>query len=65
MLFAIYCIAAFPAFALGAQQVPLTDQTASPFTESFDKLVKQNLEKWHTPGLAIAVIQGEDTFSKV
>ncbi len=65
MLFSIYCIATFPAFALGAQQIPLTDHTASPFTESFDKLVNQNLEKWHTPGLAIAVIQGEDTFSKV
>ena len=49
---------------LAAQQVPLADQT-SPFTASFDKLVSQNLDRWHTPGLAIAVIRGEDTFSKV
>ena len=59
------CLAAFPAFVLGAQQVPLTDTTISPFTANFDKLVSQELDHWHTPGLAIAVIDGEDTFSKV
>lgn len=61
----IFCIALFAAIALGAQQVPLKDPTSSPFTASFDKLVSQNLDRWHTPGLAIAVIDGNDTFSKV
>ena len=65
MLFYLVCLISFPAIALRAQQVPLSDPTSSPFTASFDKLVSQNLEKWHTPGLAIAVMQGEDTFSKV
>lgn len=65
MLFYMFRLAAFSAYALGAQQGPLTDLTSSPFTASFDKLVSQNLDQWHTPGLAIAVINGDDTFSKV
>lgn len=65
MFLYIVRLAIIPAIALGAQQVPLTDATSSPFTASFDKLVSQNLDKWHTPGLAIAVINGNDTFSKV
>ena len=64
MLLYLSSLVCLPAIARGAQQVPLTDQT-SPFTSSFDKLVSQNLDRWHTPGLAIAVIRGEDTFSKV
>lgn len=65
MLFFVLCLALFPAIALGAQQVPLTDPAASPFTVSFDKLVSQNLDRWKTPGLAVAVVNGDDTFSKV
>ena len=53
------------AIALGDQQVPFTDPASSPFTESFDELVTQNLDRWHTPGLAIAVVHGEDIFSKL
>lgn len=65
MLFYLFCLALLPAIGLGARQVPLTDSTSSPFTASFDKLVSENLDRWHTPGLAMAVIQGDDTFSKV
>lgn len=65
MLFSLFFLAAFPAFVLGAQQVPLTNPISSPFTTSFDKLVRLNMDRWHTPGLAVAVIHGEDTFSKV
>ena len=54
-----------PTMALGAQQVPLTDPPSSPFTASFDELVSQNMDRWHTPGLAVAIVHGEDTFSKV
>ena len=64
MLLYLSSLVCLPAIARGAQQVPLADQT-SPFTSSFDKLVSQNLDRWHTPGLAIAVIRGEDNFSKV
>ena len=65
MLYYLLCLAPFPALVLGAQQVPLTDTASSPFTESLDKLVSQNLDRWHTPGLAVAVIDGKNTFSKV
>lgn len=65
MFYYVLCLAPCLALVLGAQQVPLTDMTSSPFTASFDKLVSQNLDRWHTPGLAVAVIDGEDTFSKV
>lgn len=61
----IFCLASFFAIALGAQQVPLNDPTSSPFTVNFDKLVTQEMHRWHTPGLAIAVIDGQSTFSKV
>ena len=54
-----------PAIASSAQQIPVKEQIASPFTAHFDKLVAQSLHRWHTPGLAIAVIDGQDTFSKV
>lgn len=44
-------------------QAPAEDH--SPFTPSFDDEVAQLLDKWHVPGLSIAVIDGNDTFSKV
>ena len=53
------------AIALAAQQIPVKEQVASPFTAEFDKLVARSLHRWHSPGLAIAVIDGPDTFSKV
>ena len=65
MLSHLLSFVSLPTIALGAQQVPLTDPASSPFTASFDELVTQNLDRWNTPGLAIAVVQGEDVFSKV
>ena len=35
------------------------------FTSKFDDLVKQKLEKWHVPGLSIAVINNGNIASKV
>ena len=49
----------------GAYQIPLTVPDASPFTPDFDKLVVDTLDHWHTPGISIAVIDGDKTFSKV
>jgi len=38
---------------------------SSPLNEEFEKLVKENLEKWHIPGLAIGVVDGDETFTEV
>lgn len=65
MLMHLISLVSLPTIALAAQQVPLIDLISSPFTASFDKLVTQNLDRWHTPDLAIAVVHGEDIFSKV
>lgn len=49
----------------GADQIPLTAPDASPFTPDFDKLVTDTLDYWHTPGISVAVVAGDKTFSKV
>ncbi len=54
----------FSAFSQ-AYQIPLTAKGASPLTSDFDKLVAQTLARWHTPGISIAVVDGDKTFSKV
>ena len=49
----------------GPYQIPLTAPDASPFTPEFDKLVAETLAHWHTPGISVAVMNGDKTFSKV
>ena len=65
MLPYIFLLLSLPVIALATQQIPVNEKTASPFTAHFDKLVAQSLHRWHTPGLAIAVIDGQETFCKV
>ena len=48
-----------------AGQVPLGSKRSTPFTPDFDKLVPRTLEKYHTPGFTVAVVDGEETHSKV
>lgn len=36
-----------------------------PFDEGFEKLVSKTLESWKVPGLAIAVVDGDDTWAQV
>ncbi|KAK2592310.1 hypothetical protein QQS21_010000 [Conoideocrella luteorostrata] len=36
----------------------------SPFTADFDNLAKEVMEYWRVPGLAIGVIDGDETYSK-
>ena len=36
-----------------------------PFDEGFEKLVDKTLERWKVPGLAIAVVDGDDTWAQV
>ena len=66
----VFFLSIHPSKALHTQpqQLPLADpdsDSSSPFTASFDKMVSSNLERWHTPGLAIGVVDGGEIFSKV
>jgi hypothetical protein len=47
-------------------QSPILDsESSSPLNAKFDSLVKETLADWHIPGVAIAVIDGNKTYSKV
>lgn len=35
------------------------------FTPEFDELVKEKLDRWHVPGMSIAVIQDDEVCAKV
>lgn len=52
-----------------AQQIPLTDDSDydkyEPFTSEFNTYVEDIIDQWNTPGLAISVVHGQDTFAKV
>jgi hypothetical protein len=37
----------------------------SPFDPEFDALVTKLLDEWKVPGLSIAVVHGDETYSKV
>ena len=47
------------------ERLPLQKADRSPFTPDFDKYVTQLMNDWHVPGLAIAVVDGDETFSRV
>ncbi|KAL8931478.1 MAG: hypothetical protein Q9216_007189 [Gyalolechia sp. 2 TL-2023] len=47
-----------------AQQIPLQETDQSPFTSIFDERVDHLLGHWHVPGLSIAVVDGNDTYTK-
>lgn len=36
-----------------------------PLDEDFEKLVKETLELWHVPGVSVAVVDGDNTWTKV
>jgi CubicO group peptidase (beta-lactamase class C family) len=36
----------------------------NPFTERYDKLVADTLQRWHFPGVSIAVVKGDRTWTK-
>ena len=38
---------------------------SSPFHKEFEKLVKENLDFWHVPGISIAVVDGEESWAEV
>lgn len=51
------------------EQKPITRQgsTASgnPLTAEFGDFVREQLEKWKVPGVALAVIDGDDVYTEV
>lgn len=65
MLYRPFCFLAPLLLPASAHQILLTAPAPSPFTPSLDKFVAEVLDRWHCPGFAIAVIDGEETFSKV
>lgn len=57
----IYLSSCFPS----EERLPLQKAGRSPFTPNFDKHVTQLMNVWHVPGIAIAIVDGNETFSKV
>ena len=53
------------AWASSSSQKPLGGGKSSPFTEEFNKLASQTLERWHVPGMAVAVVDGDSTWAEV
>lgn len=56
--------------ARGETQRPISDDKAksvrgSPFTKDYEKHVGELLEKWHVPGVAIGIVDGDDTWTEV
>lgn len=65
------CFGAVAVFSLEQQQ-PLTPpgrhlppRAQNPFTEDFAHFVKKALHDWHVAGIAISVVDGNDTFAEV
>lgn len=55
----------------GQKQTPMLDPATSatmapngPFTGDFSAYVEQVMDEWKVPGLAIAVIDGDDVFTQ-
>ena len=47
------------------EQEPLQSTAAGPLDAKFASLVNETLHSWHVPGLAIAVIDGDNVWAKV
>lgn len=42
-----------------------SDASGSPLTSEFGSFVLEQLEKWRVPGVAVAVIDGDDVYAEV
>lgn len=64
----VACISQVAAFAA---QAPLTGHTSlessnrNPFTTELDNYINGLLDEWKVAGLAIGVVDGEDSYTKV
>lgn len=47
------------------EQIPIHEPDDSPFSSDLDKSVVRLMNDWHVPGLAIAIVNGNETYSKV
>jgi hypothetical protein len=67
----VVCLGIADVSGFGFQQQPLTSGGDSkptakdPFTEVFNQLIEKGLQDWHVAGLAISIVDGNDTFVKV
>ena len=52
-------------FCFPSQKLLQGDLDKSPYDSKFDHLVHETLYRLHVPGLSIAVIDGNQTFTKV
>src|SRR6185437_14492225 len=48
-----------------AEPPPSSALYHSPFSPRIEELIIQNLHHYHVPGLAIAIVDGNNTFSRV
>lgn len=37
----------------------------NPLSRGLDQYIQETIKEWHAPGLAVAVIRGNDTWAKV
>lgn len=55
--------------ARGESQTPISGDDKSirdsPFTKEYEKHVGELLEKWHVPGVAIGIVDGDDIWTEV
>lgn len=47
------------------EKIEKKKKKVSPFDADFAKLAQETLIKWHLPGVALAVIDGDETFAEV
>ena len=66
LIYILLSVCASSSYCLPSQhQVPLQEGVQSPFTPDFNQDVDHLLSHWLVPGLSIAIVDGNDTFSKV
>lgn len=53
--------------ARGESQKPISDEAArgSPFTKQYAEHVNELLEKYHVPGVAVGIVDGDDIWTEV
>ena len=64
-IFAIYFCALLFCYSVALADQASPGERPSPLNEDFNKFVHQNLDYWHVPGISIAVVDNNETFSKV
>jgi hypothetical protein len=55
-----------PSASMTNQNQDSTSKTSSDeYFSKYDKLINESIERWHVPGVSIAVVDGDSTYSKV